>query len=232
MVCNASAIGFFLFASLRLSLAAHSYRRWPVFKQWGAAMDLSKLPKMSETPKPPPPEPPKDDAARDPSRRMDAVDAGAAGMLWFSLIVGALCMMLGRSFALYATAKLRGAEYHTKIEWNTGPKIGQEVAYFELQGGTAWADMGIFLFGLAMILEAISLAIVSSRAGAKQFWVTVSLGVVTLATIINLIAAVKVLEAGMIPTVSGLAVAFGGYMAMYQWKLLRLLSTGRSAPMT
>jgi len=195
-------------------------------------MDLSKLPKMSETPKPPPPQPPKDDAAREPAGRMAAVDAGAAGMLWFSLIVGALCMMLGRSFASYATAKLRGVEYHTKVDWQVGPKAGQEVAYFELQTGAAWADMGIFLFGLAMILEAVSLAIVNSRARAKQFWIAASLCVVILATIINLIAAIKVLEAGLIPTVSGLAVAFGGYMAMYQWKLLRLLSTGRTAPMT
>ena len=131
-----------------------------------------------------------------------------------------------------ASAKLAGREYHTEINWNIGPNAGQEVAYWDLTGGMAWAETGIFLFGVAMILEALALAIVSSRVGGKRPVVVASLGVVVIATIINLVAAFKVFNVGAIPTISGLAVAFGGYMAMYQWKLLRLLNTGRSAPMT
>jgi len=141
-------------------------------------------------------------------------------------------MMFGRSFASYLLDVLRGREHHTQVNWSVGPNAGQEVAYWDLLGGTAYADAGIFLFGLAMILEAISLAIVSSNIGGKRAWVTLSLGIVVIATIINLVAAGKVLNAGAIPTISGLAVAFGGYMAIYQWKLLRLLNTGRTAPMT
>jgi len=195
-------------------------------------MDLSKLPKMSQTPLPPSNEPAGPDPLPPSQQRMDAVDAGAGGMLWFSVIVGALCMMFGRRSASYFLAKLAGREYHTEINWNIGPNAGQEVAYWDLTGGMAWAETGIFLFGVAMILEAVALAIVSSRVGGKRPVVVASLGVVVIATIINLVAAFKVFNVGAIPTISGLAVAFGGYMAMYQWKLLRLLNTGRSAPMT
>jgi hypothetical protein len=141
-------------------------------------------------------------------------------------------MMYGRNFASYLLAKLKGAEFHTGVNWAVGPNAGQEVAYWDLQGATAWTETGIFLFGLAMIMEAVALAIVRSRRGGKRFIVTLSLGVVVLATIINLVTAVKVLNAGPIPLISGLAVAFCGYMAMYQWKLLQLLTPGRTAPMT
>jgi len=196
-------------------------------------MDMSKLPKLSQTPKPPSNEPP----AGEPEPlsygpQIGTPEASIAGMLWISLVIGALCMFWGRGAASYFFAKLTGREHHTHVNWVAGPNAGQEVGYWDLQGAVAWTDTGVFLFGLAMVLEGIALAVLNSKMGGKKIWLSASLGVVVIATIVNLVTAVKVLNVGATPLTSGLAVAFGGYMAMYQWKLLRMLSTGRAAPMT
>src|SRR5205823_607458 len=137
----------FLLPPFSLKLAAHSYRHRLVFKAEprGAAMDLSKLPKMSQTPKPPEPQPSSEDPAPVSEREMAAVDAGAGGMLWFSIIVGGLCIMYGRRSFSYFLAKLSGREFHTEVNWSVGPNAGQEVAYWELMGGAAWAETGLFL---------------------------------------------------------------------------------------
>jgi hypothetical protein len=47
-----------------------------------------------------------------------------------------------------------------------------------------------------------------------------------------MVTAVKVMGSGATPIWSVVAIAFGGYMAIYQWKLLRVMSTGRAVPMT
>ena len=197
-------------------------------------MDLSKLPKMSQTPPPPSgesspqPQPPPDDRAD-----ISHVDAGVGGMVWVSVILGALCIWLGRGFGSYMAAKLSGREFHTHALWNPGtPKAGQEVAYWDLSGSWAWTEASMFLFGLALILEAIALWVISSKMGGKKFFLSISLIVVVIATVFNLYTAVRVMGDGLMPLQSGVAIAMGGYMAMYQWKLLRVLSTGRAAPMT
>jgi len=83
-----------------------------------------------------------------------------------------------------------------------------------------------------MLLEAIALAIINTRLGGKKIVLSVSLVVIVLATVVNLYASLRVIGLGTIPTMSGIAAALGGYMAIYQWKLLRVLSSGRAVPMT
>src|SRR5688572_21751848 len=129
-------------------------------------MDYSKLPKLSETPKPPSNEPGQPGQRDENSgavsyERADlaSVEAGAGAMLWVSIILGLLCMWMGVNFAKYLFATLSGRGYHTGAQWTGGPKAGQEVAYWDLQGAVAWTEAGIFLFGLAMVLEGIALAI-------------------------------------------------------------------------
>jgi len=197
-------------------------------------MDLSKLPKLSETPKPQPdPEPPQPNQPPiDYRADLAYVDAGAGGMVWISLILGALCLMLGRRFPSYVLAKLSGREFHTQVNWVSGPQAGQEVGYWNLSGSTALTETSIFFFGLALVLEALALWFISSKIGGKKIVLVISLIVVVVATVLNLFTAVRVMGDGTVPLMSGLAAALGGYMAMYQWKLLRVLNTGRSAPMT
>ena len=96
----------------------------------------------------------------------------------------------------------------------------------------AWTDASLFLFGLALILEALALWVISSRMGGKKIVLAISLFVVVIATVFNLYTAARVMGDNAIPLMSGIAAAMGGYMAIYQWKLLRVLNTGRAAPMT
>lgn len=196
-------------------------------------MDISKLPRMSETGKHAPPPASADqaearpDVERHPSdvehRAVEPVRVGIGGEVWMSLIIGLILMMAGWTFARWAIAKMTGQAFHTNVKWTAGPKAGQEVDYFELQGFTAWTDMGLFLFGLALVLEAAMLAVVYSRAGGKVVLTMLALLVTVLATALNLFVAAKLLGIGIMPLMSALAVAFGGYMIMYEWRLLQQL---------
>lgn len=195
-------------------------------------MDLSKLPKMSHTPPPPPQQPA--DASPPPVRAAEVVvpDVGFAGTIWISLIIGVLLMALGWRFAGYLAARAAGRPFPTGVTWASGPKAGQAVEYFELEGFPAWTESGLFIFGVALILEAAALTVVHSRMGGKVAAVTVALVIALGATIYNVVVAAKFMRAGIAPLTSGLAVAFGGFSAMYLWKLRDVLRTHGAAPMT
>jgi hypothetical protein len=200
-------------------------------------MDVSKLPRLSKSDPPPdngtPPGevPPAQQAERLDYARPLAPDVGFAGTIWISLIVGLLLLYMGQNFAKWGIATLRGGTYRTNVEWTAGQKAGQPVAYWELQGFTALSDAAVFLFGLAMVLEAVALLYVHSRLRGKAGVLTVALVIAVLATVFNLYVAARLFAFGL-PLLPILAVAFGGYIVMYQWKLLQLLRTGQSAPMT
>lgn len=154
------------------------------------------------------------------------------GEIWLSVAIGVILMLIGRNFAAFSFAKLTGREFHTQVTWTAGPRAGQEVDYPELQGFTALSDSAIFLFGLAMVLEGISFAVVASGFRAKVPVVIAALIVAILATGYNLFVVIKLFGAGTVPIVSLLAVAFGVYTVINQWKILNYLRTGTGAPMT
>src|SRR5688572_21191122 len=193
-------------------------------------MDLSKLPKMSQTPNPPDHTPdPQGDPQRPPQRPADheplPMDAGVGGAVWISIALGVVMMLLGRSFVGWALAKLTGRPHSTGVDWMAGPKAGQPVEYWELQGLTAWTDSGLFLFGLAMVLEGLMLAVLNSSLShrAKLLAVGCALFLGVAATGYNLLVVVRLMGIGITPLMSILAVAFGVYMVLYEWKLLRVL---------
>jgi hypothetical protein len=150
-------------------------------------------------------------------------DAGVGAEVWLSAVIGVVLMLLGRSFGGYLLAKATGQPYHTNVSWTAGPNEGQEVAYWELEGFTALSDSAIWLFGLAMVLEAAVLAVVNTRFRAKVGLLRVALLVTVLATAYNLFVSFKVLAGGVLPIMSLLAVGFGGYIAVFEWRLLQQL---------
>jgi zinc-ribbon domain len=150
-------------------------------------------------------------------------DAGVGAEVWLSAIIGFVLMLLGRSFGGYLLAKATGQPHHTNVPWTDGPNAGQEVAYWQLDGFTALNDSAIWLFGVAMVLEAIVLAAVNTRFKAKVGLLRFALFVTLLATAYNLFVAVKLLGAGVLPLLSLLAVGFGGYIAVFEWRLLQQL---------
>ena len=203
-------------------------------------MDLSKLPRMSETNKHAPPPPPPDQgepqlAAATPQpapvdyRSYDAARPSVGAEVWLSLIIGLILIMVGWRFARWAAAMMTGQPFHTNVNWMAGPKAGQEVSYYELEGFTAWTETALFLFGVALVLEAAMLAVVYSRLGGKVALTAIALLVTVLATALNLVVAIKLLGNGIMPLMSVLAVGFGGYMAVYEWKLLQQLRATNAA---
>src|SRR5437660_7764543 len=139
-------------------------------------MDVSKLPKLSQSDPPP-----KNDAADTSGadthaapRRAEAIDYRptppepiSGGEIWFSVIVGVIFILLGHNFAGYELSRMSGKPYHTGVNWTAGPNTGQEVAYPDLQGYVFWNDSAMFLIGVAVVLDAL-LRVVIAKGGAAS----------------------------------------------------------------
>jgi hypothetical protein len=206
-------------------------------------MDMSKLPRLSQTnkddaptpvpggtPVPPVPDPdrmvpdyqPRDRGPYDAGGYDTGYSIGAE--VWISVIFAIVYMYIGFNFARYVVTKVTGGTYHTNVNWTAGEKAGQEVDYYDLQGGTAHSDSAMFLFGLALLLEAIAMLIAHSGASGKKLFVGFALFVTLLATAYNLFVIAKLFGMGITPLMSVIAVAIGGYMATYQWRLWKHVS--------
>jgi len=198
-------------------------------------MDMSKLPRMSDTQR-------QQEAhaaavaqqqqqPQPPSQGVDyrtppavSLERSVGAEVWISVILGLVFVYMGWNFARYTIATLTGQTFHTNVTWNTGEKAGQEVAYFELMGGTAYTESGIFLFGVAMLLEAAAMLIFFSGAPMKRALITFALGVTVLALAYNAVVVMILMGMGIFPLMSILAVAFGVYMAVYEWRMLQALN--------
>lgn len=191
-------------------------------------MDLSKLPKLSETPAPPEPISPA--PSQTPARNTLPIDDGMVGAeVWLSAIIGLVFLLLGRNFALYLFSLITHRPYHTAVNWTSGAHAGEEVAYPDLVGYVMYTDASMFLFGLALLFEAIILAAVHSRIRSKKPLVLIALLVAVVATALNLIVALMLFSAGILPLFSLLAVAFGGYIVAHEWRMLQALP-GATSP--
>lgn len=181
-------------------------------------MDLSKLPKLSQTSSASPPAQP----AQPAPNPINYPSAGAprsgsvAAEVWFSFALGLLFVYLGESFAHFLLATLTGQTFHTDVNWTTGPLAGQEVAYFQLSGYTAWTDASLFLIGLALIADGGMLLL--SQRFRWMIWLAIL--ITALAVMMNLITAGLTFSAGIMPLFSALAIVIGGYMLIYQWRAL------------
>lgn len=184
-------------------------------------MDLSKLPKLSQTPAPPSPAAPAP-TALPPQQMPQQVHhpVGIAGMVWFNAIIGLLLVWMGQNFGKYVLSLITGQPYHTGFNWQSGPKAGQEVAYPDLENGVMWTDASLFLFGVAILAEAVVLALASRQKASVALLLTnVAIGLTVLSTLISLAACAQLFRLGVLPHLSLLAAAFGGYMVAYLWRL-------------
>jgi hypothetical protein len=199
-------------------------------------MDLSKLPKLSntqaqeesESSPDEPPVPVAPTAAPPPveyrSRSAYGPELGAD--VWVNVIIGLLLIAMGFTFARFLAAKITGQPFHTGVNWTAGPNAGQEVDYFDLEGYTAWTHMGMFLFGLVMLFEAAAKASVVLRPGStSRVLLMTALALTVATTAINLFVCVKMLSIGLLPMLSGLAVAFGGWIIADEWRMLQTTAT-------
>jgi hypothetical protein len=181
------------------------------------AMDLSKLPKLSQT-DPPPADAP--DAPQTPAeppaisyRTPSAIlPAGMGAEIWFNVIVAILAIFWGRSFAVYVLDTLDGKTFHTGFEWTDGDHAGQEIPYPQLGPYAMIGDAGLLFFGIVVLMETFL------RAMWAMGWRVprgVGLAVMQLAigvTLFNLFVAIQCMREGIYPVTSGLAAAYGGFI--------------------
>jgi cytochrome c oxidase subunit IV len=192
-------------------------------------MDLSKLPKLSDTKSQAPAENPMPPAPQGINYQPYANrQPSIGGDIWFSVVIGIVLMLLGGTFAKFAIAKMTHHPFHTNYTWpddDPRGRGGQEVDYFDLQGYTAWTDMGIFLFGVTVVFEAAAKAFIVMKPGAmSRYLLMLAIVLTLLAIILNLIAAMKVYSLDVIPTFSALAIAFGGWILFDEWATLQRMN--------
>jgi hypothetical protein len=240
-------------------------------------MDLSKLPKFSQTrpgdaPQPlmdtsaPPPDPDRptviDYAARDglqehaASRRRedtrhDPGSSGGAGIdIWLSLIFGVIFLFMGINFGKFVLARMSGQQFYdymgpgAGLIWPQGTaQAGQPVAYQDwikfyyntpptasLNMKGIWDDAAYFLFGSALLLEAVFLFVVRTAAPFRIALLLFALLIAVSAAGFNLLVALMWFGRGQLPLMSLIAVAFGGWIVLSEWQILAAVWAQKNAP--
>jgi hypothetical protein len=185
-------------------------------------MDMSKLPRLSQTNKddapepitgqPTSPPPPMADPYRDDPRRRDPAvdyDSGVGGDVWISIAVGVILLLVFRRMLQYVSHILFGTFFAPYLMSD-----GTEVSYTSTPD--FWSDLGITTFAIVLIVEGIALAIGRRRPAVVGF----AFGLTVLVTLYNVGYLIMSISSGL-PIVSAFAVAFGVYIAMYQWNMLK-----------
>lgn len=186
-------------------------------------MDMSKLPRLSQTDAPPPPsaeEAAPRAAAPQPVLPYEPAGGGAAyaAEAWIAAIVGIIFVLLGRTFGSYLLSLIAHKPFHTGVIFTSS---GQEVPYPQLQGHTMVNDAGMFLFGLAMLLDAVVIATAKASPRLRKPLLGFALLITGLAVLFNAYVAAVFFKDGMLPLFSLLAVGIGGYSGMLQWAMFK-----------
>jgi hypothetical protein len=209
-------------------------------------MDISKLPRLSQTSQPAGDAPPPDTAAGPPvaqaptswctrchapnppgtrycgncgaELRTGAVDyarsvePGAGAEAWVSIAVGAILLFMAPNFIRYLLSP---------------GKFDQKMQYFDATGAPLaytktvffWGDLSLTLFAFVLIVEGLVIAF-----GRRPLLVLGAFILTITATTMNLFYVGWMMSTGYgFQIMSGLAVAFGVYIALYQWRLWNTL---------
>lgn len=181
-------------------------------------MDLSKLPKLSETPPPPPPfnaEPADPSRARTPTPIRDdprSQESISSAEVWISIAIGLILLFYYPTMMRYISSRLFNTEF-PPFELD-GTVIPYPKVYPQF-----WSDLCITAFAFVLILEGVALAML------RKWWIVLlAFGMTVLTTLLNLGFVFATFASHGPPMISLLAIAFSGYIAIYQWRLLRSLS--------
>jgi hypothetical protein len=168
-------------------------------------MDLSKLPKLSNTPQPPTPEnPPMDDpspTANPPSLGRSLID------VWISVGVGVFLLLWQPRFLQWLFSRL----FHTHFD--EFMLDGNIVPYQTLP--EFWSDLGPALFAIVLIADGL-LILTRRRA---LVWAAFVLTLAT--TAFNLVWCVESYWKYGFAPLSFLAVIIGGWIMATQWRMLQ-----------
>ena len=195
-------------------------------------MDFSQLPKMSKTPTVQNTNDEVPDATMAPSTvnitphaspepRVVYVQAPyepGFGGVWLSLVAGIIFLAMGATFGRWLIATLSGREFATG--W-LQPDGVTPVKYFELQGGTAWTEAGLFLMGIALLLDAAILGISASRGRPNRALLLVAVAITAVAMLINAGVVAYLFSFGIFPLTSLIALGVGGFVVFDHGPMLR-----------
>ena len=189
------------------------------------AVDLSKLPKMSQTPKPPEnsalPQPAADPPPVHPAPRYDEPPISAGPEAWFSIIMGLIVILMQQNLVKHLLSFIGGTP---PAPFSDGMRtLSYQQTPFLMH------DIGIALFGLGLITEGAVLLFVR-----KPLLIAMSTALMVVATVWNLVTVARfyAMPTYGLQIIPALAVAFGVFVALYQWKLYRYMTRRESAPMT
>jgi hypothetical protein len=141
--------------------------------------------------------------------------------LWLSVIIGLLLIGISRHFPVYIFDHLAGRPYHTGVIFTSD---NSEVPYPQLEGFVMLSDAAIFAFGVALLSDAmLRLFCLTLGSMGRRSVMILALLLTLCATLLNAYACLKMLQADIMPIISGLAVAFGGYIAFEQIRTVKSL---------
>jgi hypothetical protein len=183
-------------------------------------MDMSKLPRMSQSPAPPPPDQPAPQSA-DPTldyvSRQTESSSSVAAEAWISIAIGAILMLLSPRVWQYLFSSAASFEQKwTFTDASGAPLPYPKTVFF-------WGDLALTTFAIVLIIEGLVLAF-----ARKPALVAIALGFTVITVILNLIYLVVMMQQGYgLQIMSALAVAFGVYIAMFEWRLLQSMKRAR-----
>lgn len=183
-------------------------------------MDMSKLPRMSQTPPPPPPE------LQDPDPRVPATAyaydppaTGTAAEAWISIAIGAILLLMSPRLFQYLLSPSSFSQRWTFSAPDGSPLTYPQTVFF-------WGDLALVSFALVLILDGIVMAFVRRSAVLMA-----TFAFTILAVVMNLIYLIAMLWGGYgLQIISALAVAFGVYIAIHQWRHISLIAAFRRTP--
>jgi hypothetical protein len=184
-------------------------------------MDISKLPKLSQS-EPPPPSPvePAD------HRPIQFAPPNRVAEVWISIAIGIILLLVTPHTLGYFSSRV----FHTPFAPFADPTRpyparcdfilyddGTKIFYRDTRD--FWNDLVITAFAMVLIVDGILM--VRARRAAV---VMAGLLLTILATLGDLIYLVATFSSG-VAIISALAVVFGVYIAISQWSVFRMLST-------
>jgi hypothetical protein len=199
-------------------------------------MDMSKLPRLSQSDAPPPDEAP---GLSDEPRMRSAVVAtsnetpprlGSGAEAWISIGIGLLVLFMSPNTLKYVASKIS----HSPLELFPDPTrpFPAKCDFILYEDGTKifyrnmpvfWSDVVVTAFALILILD--GLVLVWARR-AKT--VLIAFGITALATAANGIYLFTTIQSGL-PIISAFAVLFGVYIAIAQWGYYKALTAFEAA---
>ena len=186
-------------------------------------MDMSKLPRLSETqrqqearaaavaatPATHAAPPPGVDYA--PASPMENTGPGA----WFSIAIGVIVLLLNLRFWQYFL-------FRSQFTWTFSDATGNPLEY--PQTVFFWGDLAMVSYGIVLIVDGLVLAFVRQPAA-----IMAAFALTMIATLLNLGYLVVMMGMGFgLQLMSALAVAFGVYIAMSQWRAMGMLRARRA----